>query len=107
MSPSTDATSSEPPCFQPAGALSDAVTVIAAGLSPIGYRPTVYQLITAIFALVDGSDAEGAAGVRHDVVVLGGQRLRAGRHGEGERVHLDQVAPPVELRAVGEDVQAR
>ncbi len=36
VSPSTDATSSEPPCFQPAGALSVAVTVMAAGLSPIG-----------------------------------------------------------------------
>jgi hypothetical protein len=28
---------------------------MAAGLSPIGYKPTVYQLITAILALVDGS----------------------------------------------------
>jgi hypothetical protein len=48
--------SSDPPCFHPAGAFSVAVTVIAAGLSPIGYRPTVYQLITAILAFVDAVD---------------------------------------------------
>src|SRR5258708_2532063 len=52
----TDATSRDPPRFQPAGALSDAVTVIAAGSSASGYRARVYQLMTAIFALVEGSE---------------------------------------------------
>jgi hypothetical protein len=51
--PSTRSTSSDPPCFHPAGAFNVAVTVMAAGLSPLGYRPTVYQLMTAIVALVD------------------------------------------------------
>ena len=83
-----------------------AVTVSDAGLSPIGYRPTVYQLITAILALADGNEPKAPPDERDDVIVGGGERLRAGRHGDGERVHLHQVASPVELLVVGEDVEA-
>ena len=56
MAPSTVSTSSEPPCFHPAGAFSVAFTWMASGFSPIGYSPTVYQLMTAIFAFVEAED---------------------------------------------------
>src|SRR5204862_7671814 len=53
VSPSTRATSSAPASFQPAGSFNDAVTRIASGFSPSGDSTTVFQLITAHFALAD------------------------------------------------------
>src|SRR2546428_13812397 len=47
-----------------------------------------------------------AAAGGNNIVVLRAERLGAGRHGDRESVRLDEVATPVDLPSVGEDVQA-
>ena len=106
VSPSTRATSSAPASFQPAGSFSDAVIRIASGSSPSGDSHDGVPVDHRAFRVGRRGGAERAAAGRHDIVVGGRHRPRAGRHGDVERVHVDEIATPRQFGAVRENVQA-